>query len=87
MRVTLPGMRSLPSIWTTRLNTSIAVTRSMVKVGSMTCLNFWAYALFGVSKIRLNTGPVIRAWKSKYRRPMPSGICTARFVGSRLSLQ
>src|ERR1043166_281402 len=45
----------------------------MEKVGSMTCLNFCAYVLSGVLKIRVRTGPVIVVPIVKYRRKMPSG--------------
>src|SRR4051794_16160962 len=57
----------------------------MENVGSTTCFHFCANPLSGVFQIRLNTGPVIRVWKSKSRRPIGSLTCT--FWASRLSLQ
>ena len=52
------------------------MTRWIVNVGSMTCLNFSAKPPPGVLQMRLNTGPVIRVCRSKYFRPIGSGTWT-----------
>ncbi len=56
-----PTMVSVPSTWMIRLKLSNADVRVMLRNGSTVCLNFSAYVLFGVSQIRLKTGPMIWA--------------------------
>src|SRR2546423_8133448 len=66
------------------LKLSIDDVRVMFRKGSTVCLNFSAYPLFGVSQMRLKTGPTICVDIVKKRRlsPLSTTLVNARVTGS-----